>query len=51
MVKRVDKFLQDSATALPLAKRMLKHPGFNGDINYLARILYNTLRSKYSEMF
>lgn len=37
----VMNFLLDPKSALPLAKKMLKDPGFNGDVNILKRLVIN----------
>ena len=36
-----EDFIRNPKTAIPLAKRMSKHEGFDGDINIIRRIIYD----------
>ena len=40
-METTESFLIDPKTAIPLAKRMSKHEGFDGDINVIRRIIYD----------
>ena len=37
----ISNFLKDPKSAVPLAERMFKHEGFDGDTNVIRRIIYN----------